>query len=167
MSGWRVLEHRDACLAQRGADAPPAVRPVVVAEHRRDAPAGAQAAERAGDRLGRDPRPPVEEVAEEQRGVGLAGVHGGDEPRDPLGVDEAGTGVQVGHERDADARERVRPAREGELALADAQLARLAPQRAPGDGRQDGGRPEGEAHGAATRPRRRARRSPPRWGRAG
>jgi len=143
-----VLEHPDAGRAQRGGDALAAVAPVVVAEHGEDAERGVQLAEPPRDGLGRHGRAAadvgVDEVAEQQDEVGGARVDRGDQALDALLVDVRRAGVQVGDQRDAQSVELRRPARQAQLALADAPVARLVPQRAPGDG----GRGEGDGRGA-------------------
>jgi len=133
-----VLEHGDAGGAQGGAHAGAVVAPVVVAQDGDDAERGPQCREAPGDGRGRDARTEahlgVDVVAEEQDEVGPLRIDRRDEARDALRAHVRRPGVEVGHERDAQAVERDRPAlAEVELALADAAAARLLPEGAPGD----------------------------------
>jgi hypothetical protein len=143
-----VLEHGDPGGPQGGAHARAVVVPVVVAEDGDDAARGPEGGEAGRDGPRRHGRPEahlgVDVVAEQQDEIGPARVDGVDEALEAILADVRRARVEVGDQRDAQPCERVRPAGECEVALADDAAARFVPQRPPGDG---GGRGRDGARG--------------------
>jgi hypothetical protein len=117
-----VLEHRQPGPAQRPGHCGALVVPVVVAEHGRHAERRVQGAQARGHLLRRDApgaqHGGVDVVPQQGHEVRAGGVHPRDHALHVALARVRPTGVEVGHERDAQAVEAPRPARQAQLLLA-------------------------------------------------